>query len=305
MNETRHKPVMPPGLETGDTIALIPPAGPVRDHDAAAAGTAILEEGGFRVKHLDELTGEDYLAGSDQDRAKQFTDAWLDPEIKALLAIRGGYGCMRLLPLLDLERFAGAPKILAGFSDITVLLNEIQRRTGIVTYHAPVLTSLARSDKDSQKSFINSLGGKVVDIHDDSIEVLAGEHARGKLIGGNLATISHLLGTPYELLLDNAILFIEDVGEETYKIDRMLTQLNATGNLQKLSGLILGTFTENGDHEVEWTKPVWERALNLTGGKIPLWGNFPVGHGARNMTMPLGVEVVMDPSQKTLVMNRP
>jgi muramoyltetrapeptide carboxypeptidase len=299
MNETSN-PVIPPGLESGDTIALISPAGPVRDQEAAAAGITILEDAGFRVKPLEELASQEYLAGSDQERAKQLTDAWLDPEIKALLAMRGGYGSMRLLPFLDFERFTGTPKILAGFSDITVLLNEIQRRTGIVTYHAPVLTTLARSDEDSQQSFLNSLGGTITDIRDDSIEVLAGGEAKGRLAGGNLATISHLLGTPYELSLDNAILFIEDVGEEAYKVDRMLTQLDVAGNLRKLAGLVIGTFTGNNGNEDDWTELVWARALELTGGNIPLWGNFPVGHGARNMTLPLGVEAVMNSSQKTL-----
>ena len=300
MNETKNNSVIPPSLAPGDTIALVSPAGPVRDQEAAAAGIAILEDAGFRVKRAEKLTSEEYLAGSDQERAMQLTDAWLDPETKALLAMRGGYGCIRLLPLLNFERFSETPKILAGFSDITVLLNEIQHRAEIVTYHTPVLTSLARSNEDSQRSFINSLSGTVTDIKDDSIEIVVGGRARGNLLGGNLATISHLLGTPYELLLDNAILFIEDVAEEAYKIDRMLTQLHAAGHLQKLSGLIIGTFTESNGREDDWVKVVWERALNLTGGHIPLWGNFPVGHGARNMTLPLGLEATMNPSQKTL-----
>ena len=180
MSETVNKPVIPPFLANGDTIALVAPAGPVNDQKAAADGIAILENAGFRVKRPEEMASEMYLAGSDQERAKQFTDAWLDPEVKALLAMRGGYGSIRLLPLLDLDRFSRAPKILAGFSDITVLLNEIQRRTGIVTYHAPVLTTLARSNADSQRSFIRALGGPLTNIRDDSIEILTGGRARGR-----------------------------------------------------------------------------------------------------------------------------
>ncbi len=300
MSEIENKTVIPPRLVSGDTIALISPAGPLKDQEAADAGLTILENAGFRVKLPEELASEGYLAGSDKDRARQFTEAWLDPEVKALLAMRGGYGSMRLLPLLDLDKLSKTPKILAGFSDITVLLNEIQRRTGIVTYHTPVLTTLARSNEDSQRSFIEALRGPVTKIQDDGIEILTGGRATGRLLGGNLTTITHLLGTPYELLLDKAILFIEDVGEEAYKIDRMLTQLSAAGQLQKLAGLIIGTFTGSNGQEDEWTELVWERALTLTGSEIPLWGGFPVGHGARNMTMPLGLSAVMDPARKTL-----
>jgi muramoyltetrapeptide carboxypeptidase len=300
MSEIKNKTVIPPRLVSGDTIALISPAGPLKDQEAAATGMAILENAGFLVKLPEELASEGYLAGSDQDRARQFTEACLDPEVKALLAMRGGYGSMRLLPLLDFAQLSKTPKILAGFSDITVLLNVIQRRTGIVTYHTPVLTTLARSNEDSQRSFLKALSGPATNIQDNTIEILTGGRAIGRLLGGNLTTIAHLLGTPYELELDSAILFIEDVGEEAYKIDRMLTQLSAAGHLQKLAGLIIGTFTDSNGCEDDRAELVWARALALTGGEIPLWGGFPVGHGARNMTLPLGLEAVMDPARKTL-----
>ncbi len=136
------------------------PAGPVRDREAFAFGKQFLEDRGFLVKVPDDLFNQqDFLAGHDQDRARQFTDMWQDPEVKAVMAVRGGYGCLRLLPLLDLPKLAANPKILAGFSDLTVLLNEFSQQTGLITYHAPMLNTLARSDEDARAAFLGMLTG--------------------------------------------------------------------------------------------------------------------------------------------------
>ncbi|MEN8135273.1 MAG: LD-carboxypeptidase [Thermodesulfobacteriota bacterium] len=294
MSETAKQIIIPPRLQPGDTIGLVTPAGPIRDRDTVRAGIDILEKAGFQVKLPVDLEKEEYLAGSDEARARQLTEVWHDPEVQGILAIRGGYGAMRLLPYLDPAGFAETPKILAGFSDITILLNEIQRWTGLVTYHTPVLTTLAQSDAASQQSFLEMLTGPARTITPPDLQILTGSNATGHLIGGNLASLSHLLGTPYEPVWRNGILFIEDVGEAPYQIDRMLTQLQASGRLGQLSGLILGTFSEGDEHEKKWSELIWTRAQELTGGQIPLWGNFPVGHGARNLTMPIGMTAAMD-----------
>jgi muramoyltetrapeptide carboxypeptidase len=294
MSETAKQIIIPPRLEPGDTISLVTPAGPVHDADLVRAGTDILEEAGFVVKPPLELAKTGYLAGSDESRARQLTEAWRAPEVKGILAMRGGYGAMRLLPYLDPDDFAATPKILAGFSDITILLNVIQRRTGLVTYHAPMLTTLPRCDDLSRQSFLEMLTGPAGIIKPPALKILTGGMARGQLIGGNLASLSHLLGTPYEPAWRNGILFIEDVGEAPYKIDRMLTQLRDSGRLQQLSGLIMGTFSAGDAQEVEWSELIWTRARELTAEQIPLWGNFPVGHGKRNLTMPVGMAAVMD-----------
>lgn len=293
MSETAENIIIPPRLRSGDTIGLVTPAAPIRDQALVTAGIRVLEEAGFRVKLPVELAQERYLAGSDQARAQQFIEMWDDPEVRAILAMRGGYGAMRLLPFLDLQKFAANPKILAGFSDITILLNEIQRRTGLITYHTPVLTTLARSDETSQRSFLAMLTGPVETIIPPDLQILTGGTAEGHLIGGNLASLSHLLGTPYEPIWQDTILFIEDIGEAPYQIDRMLTQLQVSGRLSRLSGLIMGSFSDDDEQEKEWSQQIWARALELTGGRIPLWANFPVGHGARNMTMPIGMVAVM------------
>jgi muramoyltetrapeptide carboxypeptidase len=300
MNETAKQIIIPPRLQPGDTIGLITPAGPVHDQEAVRAGINILEEAGFQVKLPVDLEKKEYLAGSDKARAHQLTEAWHDPEVKAVLAMRGGYGAMRLLPYLDPAELADNPKILAGFSDITILLNEIQRRTGLVTYHTPVLTTLALSDAASQQSFLEMLTGPTKTIQPPDLQILTGTTAKGHLIGGNLASLSHLLGTPYEPVWRNGILFLEDVGEAPYQIDRMLTQLQASGRLAQLSGLILGTFSDGDEREKEWSELIWTRAQELTGGRIPLWGNFPVGHGKRNLTLPMGMTAVMDSARGNL-----
>lgn len=300
MPATAAKQIIPPSLKPGDVVGLITPAGPTTDQEAVLAGVKLLEQEGYQVRLSNDLEKEGYLAGSDEKRAQQFIDTWNDTEIKAVLAIRGGYGALRLLPYLDLKALAAKPKILAGFSDITILLNEIHRRTGMVTYHAPMLATLSRSDQKSQKSFFRMLAGHYDPIKPAALQILTGGTARGRLIGGNLASIIHLLGTPYEPDWLHNILVIEDVGEAPYKMDRMLTQLQLAGRLEKLAGLIIGTITGADGREEEWSATIWERARQLTGGKIPLWVNFPVGHGARNITLPVGLATIMDSDQGCL-----
>jgi len=300
MRETAERIIIPPRLKPGGTIGLVTPAGPIRYPDKLRSGISILEEAGFKVKQPIALTEEEYLAGSDEERARQFIEVWDDPEVEAVMAVRGGYGALRLLHYLDPARLGENPKILAGFSDITILLNEIQRCTGLVTYHTPVVTTLPTSDEASRRSFFETLTGPPRAITPPDLTILTGGRAEGRLIGGNLASLCHLLGTPHEPEWRDGILFLEDVGEPVYKIDRMLTQLKVSGRFAQLNGLILGTFTEGDEQEKDWAKQVWARASQLTEGGIPLWGNFPVGHTARNLSLPVGMQAVMDSKEGRL-----
>ena len=292
----------PSGLIPGETIALVAPAGPISDRTAFAEGVRILEEAGYRVKAPPDLFRQtDYLAGSDLERARQFTEAWIDPEVRALLAVRGGYGCLRLLPLLDLERLAASPKILVGFSDLTVLLNELCRRLDMVTWHGPMLNTLVRCDQESLDSFFSMLAGRTpAPIRPPGLRIVRHAPGRGRLLGGNLASLSHLVGTPHEPNWQQTILFLEDTGEPLYRIDRMLTHLERAGCLANLAGLLLGTFTNGKGEEEIWAEGVWNRALEVAGGNYPIWGNFPVGHGSRNFSLPLGAEAIMDSDSGTL-----
>lgn len=305
MNATAKPLIIPPPLKPGDTIGLVAPAGPVRDLVAFAFGKELLEERGFRVKVPDDLFNElDFLAGSDQERARQFMTIWDDPEVKAVLAVRGGYGCLRLLPRLDLDELAANPKILAGYSDLTVLLNEVTRLTGLVTYHAPVLNSLQRCDETSRDSFWRMLAGEGLEaIRPDRLQIIREGNGGGPLIGGNLTSLAHLLGTPHELNWRGSILFLEDTGEPPYRIDRLLTHLERAGGLRELGGLILGSFTNNSGEEEAWTDSVWARVLELAGEGYPIWADFPVGHGGRNLSLPLGGMAEMDSAAGTLRFN--
>ncbi len=290
--------IFPSAIAKGETIGLVAPAGPLINKDNFTAGVRVLEEKGFRLKYNRRLlNAKGYLAGSDHERAHEFNSLWADPEVKALVAARGGYGCLRLLELIDMKQIRKHPKILIGFSDLTVLLAAINKKTGLVTYHGPVVTTLSSIDKKSQQSFFNTLAGKTPNrINPSRVKVLKEGRAKGILLGGNLTTLVHMVATPYEIPWHQAILFLEDIGELPYRLDRLLTHLSQAGKLQKIRGLILGTFSdedrkENGDMQ----KIVHKRIVELLEDTdIPVWVNFPVGHSRRNLTLPIGVDAEMD-----------
>jgi muramoyltetrapeptide carboxypeptidase len=287
-----NNPILPPTLQKGDTIGLIAPAGPILREDDFTAGVKILREMGFEVKYQrDIMRRTDYLAGPDQERSAELHDLWRDQEVKAIMAVRGGYGCLRLAPYLDLELLQSQPKLLIGFSDLTVLLNIIVQKTGAIALHGPMLTTLQRCDQSSVSSFLDMITGhQPEEIKPNNLEIISNTDARGRLMGGNLSNLCHMVGTPYEPQWTDSILLLEDVSEAPYRIDRMLTHLWEAGSLQKINGLILGSFEECGEVEI-----IWQRALELfKESNIPIWANFPAGHGSANQTLPLGGEVLMD-----------
>lgn len=296
MNATASKPLMPPVLKAKDVIGLAPLAGPHQEEDFHK-GAAILRDIGFQTKTLTPQTALPFLAGSDQERLEIFHDLWKDPEIKAIMAIRGGYGTLRLLDKLDFDILRKNPKILIGFSDISALLNVVTAETGLITFHGPNLTSLSRSDKLSLEVMIQSLTQPMPPpIKPGNLEVIRPGRTKGLLVGGNLATLTHLLGTPYQPHWQDKILFLEDVGEAPYRIDRLLTQLSLAGSLRNIAGLILGKFYDCGEQEM-----IWQRIRELTRGEdMPIWGNFPIGHGRENLSLPIGSQVLMDSGTGTL-----
>jgi muramoyltetrapeptide carboxypeptidase len=291
-NKPPAEPLLPPRLERGDTIAIVAPAGPVLKEEEFITGVKLLREAGFEVKFSREIMRKDgYLAGSDQERVEELHQLWADPEVKMLLAARGGYGSLRLLPLLDMEIIRRHPKIFAGFSDITVLHSGIYKETGLVTFHGPMLTTLAKNDRASLTAFFETLTGRQAEsCKPAGLEILRGGRARGRMVGGNLASLVHLVGTPYELDWRETILFLEDICEAPYRLDRMLTHLQVAGRLRGLAGLILGSFEGCGDPAV-----IWKRALELVADEpYPVWANFPAGHGRQNLILPLGQVVELD-----------
>ncbi|MBU4260591.1 MAG: LD-carboxypeptidase [Proteobacteria bacterium] len=298
MPATAEQPArIPLALHRGDTIGLVAPAGPW-DEEEFARGVQILDQYGFKVKIARDLaTRQNYLAGPDRHRADIFHEIWRDPGVKAVLSVRGGYGSLRILAAIDYELIREQPKIFIGFSDITALHNAISQQTGLTTFHGPMVTTLAKIDKESLLSFFDTItSGTCRPISDPSVEILKSGQAAGRLSGGNLTTAIHLLATPYEVSWRDKIVFLEDVGEAPYRIDRMLTHLKMAGRFAGIRGLILGSFTNCGDEELIWT-----RAMELFADEeVPIWANFPIGHGKRNMIVPMGSDAVMDSSSRML-----
>ncbi len=307
---TDDKPILPPSLKRGDTLGLFAPAGPITDQQKFTDGIRILQQMGFQVKFPSEGWREDgYLAACDKDRARELHRLWADDDIKAVLAVRGGFGCLRMIDQLDISFFGTHPKMLIGFSDITVLLNALPQQAGVVTYHGPVLTTLPVIDDQSLENFFNVLTGNLLESYKyNKIEILRPGTVSGRLLGGNLTTLVHLLTTDWEISWDETILIIEDTGESMYRIDRMLTQLHAGGHLNKLNGLILGGFDQGEDNleNLRLQEQVWKRIIELTAEyKLPVWGGFPIGHLRQNWTLPLGIQATMDSNRGVLQIHYP
>jgi len=303
---TIAEPILPPRLQAGDTIGVFHPAGPIQDLAIFESGLHILREFGLQVRyHHPDDSGPDYLAAKDEERVRELHTLWADEEVKGLITARGGYGCLRIINNLDQDFLRFHPKLLIGFSDLTVLLNGIFTKTGLITLHGPGVTSLPRIESVSLDHFREQLGGKFRSYTNISgLEILRPTIGQGRLIGGNLTTLSHLIGTPWQPQFTGNILFLEDTAEPGYKLDRMLTHLSCCGLLDNLSGLILGVFDPGHDDSLEMirlSEQIWNRVLELTRStSYPIWGGFPAGHQRDNYPLPIGMEAVMDSATGTL-----
>lgn len=277
----------PKRLRPGDLIAVVAPAGAVESAQLEPA-LEFLRESGFRVRlgeHVYSRKG--YLAGTDQERAQDLQSAWCDPQVAAVIAARGGYGCTRLLPLLDVPSLVRQRKIFLGFSDCTALLNDMVCRWGQVAFHGPVATALAY-DRDAARRALAALSGGCT----RSLlapRVLREGCAEGRLLGGCLSVLVALLGTKYEPSWEGAVLFVEDVNEKPYRIDRMLTHLKQAGVLQRLRALVFGEMTGcSAGSDESWS--VWDviedHAKDFPG---PVIGGLESGHGSGREVLPLGV----------------
>ena len=302
-------PLYPTPLKKGDTVGIIAPAGQLQDKTRFMRGVGILHEMGFLVKFPRDLwPGHEYLADSDESRGYEFNQLFRDEDIKCLISMRGGYGCLRMLDKIDLASVACNPKPLVGFSDITILQNYLYEQTGLVSFHGPVVTSLSMATEETLEHFYYCLTNiRPPSIESKNIEVLrSGPDISAPLVGGNLASLVTLLGTRYDFSWDNKIIFLEDINEPPYKIDRMLTQLKLADKLDNIAGLILGDFSistsQNETENLCYRELVWNRVLELTPNhSVPIWGNFPSGHCPRNLTFPLGAVAEMNRRKTRLI----
>ena len=283
----------------GDTIGLISPASP-ESTDAIKKSVLFIKNQGFNViegTHLYDTWG--YLAGKDKDRASDVMEMFKNNSVDMILCIRGGYGSSRLLPYLDYDIIKKHPKIFAGFSDITVFLNSFYEKCNLTTFHSPMGSSNLE-DIETFNSFIFTFmeGYKPYTIKNPSefaTKCIVKGTVQGNLIGGNLGLICNTLGTPYEVDLKNKILFIEEVSEEPYKVDRMLTQLLLSNKLQQCSGIILGQFRDcalpHYDRSLTLEEVFEDRLYDLG---IPMFSGLCSGHDYPKLTLPIGAMVKMD-----------
>jgi muramoyltetrapeptide carboxypeptidase len=299
-----------PPLPAGSTFGIVAPAGPA-DAERVAAIPALYASHGYRAKLFPACharwPGVDYLAGDDALRLADLHAALADPEVAALHSMRGGYGCMRLLGGLDAARVRNAGKLLIGYSDVTAL-HAAWAAEGLPSLHAPMPASdlLKPGHKADRDAFFADLkrGWKVGDVLTPTPE-LSGRVGtqllrvpgvcEGPLVGGNLSLVAALLGTPWAWPADGVVLFLEDVSEELYRVDRMLTQLALAGVLDAVAGFVLGSFTES-----ESPLPLLERMLLRY--RKPLLGGWPSGHGTPNRALPMGVRVRLDAGEGTLTL---
>ncbi|HUF25091.1 MAG TPA: LD-carboxypeptidase [Vicinamibacterales bacterium] len=312
--------IRPARLKAGATVGLVAPANATFNSyelDIARDSLAAL---GLEVRvgeHLRDRHG--YLAGQDRDRAADINGFFNDSSVSAVLPIRGGWGSARLLPYLDYDIIRRNPKVVVGYSDVTALLTAIHARTGLVTFHGA--NGMGRWDQYSLDFFRRVLfEGEAVTFTNTPMfsetnvltpvryrtQTIRPGTARGRLLGGNLSVLAGIVGSPYVPDWDDAILFLEDVGEAIYRVDRMLTTLKLAGILGRIRGFIFGTCSEcdpgSGFGALTFEE-LW--ADHIAPLDIPAWSGAMIGHGMPQWTLPVGAEVAIDASAGTIRLLEP
>jgi len=283
----------PPYLQPGDTIALVCPAGYMAIEKAQTC-INVLQQWGYKVK-VGTTVGSDstnYFSGTDEERLINFQQILDDDEVKAVLCGRGGYGLSRIIDKIDFKKFKKHPKWIIGFSDITVLHSHIYSNFDISTIHGPMAGAFNNEGYKNEfvLSLKNVLEGKRIRYECPVHEFNKKGEAIGELVGGNLSLIAHMIGTPSEMKTKNRILFLEDVGEYLYNVDRMIRQLKRSGKLEKLEGLIIGGFTDGKDTERPFGQNVYEIIHDVVKEyDYPICFGFPISHEKENCAVKVGV----------------
>lgn len=300
--------IKPKPLQKGDSVAIIAPASP-SDKNLIDKCITSLNELGLKVVVGESCLSEHgFLSGTDDIRANDINCMFADKNIKGIFTLRGGYGCARLLNLIDFKLIKKNPKIFIGYSDITALHIAINQKSKLITYHGPMISTelikgLDEYSADYYQKFI--FGYKkveeLVNPEEDNLEIINTGIATGQLTGGNLSLICSSLGTKYEINTKNKILFLEEVEEVPYKVDRMLTHLKQSGKLKEANGIILGAFTNciapNNKKSLSLQEVFNEIILPL---KKPTISNLACGHCLPTLTLPLGAKVLLDANNKKI-----
>lgn len=283
-------------IQPGSRLAVIAPSGPF-DRDRFEIGLGILRERYEVVFDEGIFSRTGYFAGSDERRLAELQEAIRNPKIDAIVCARGGYGATRLLPGLDPDEVAKANKLLIGFSDITAL-HALWARAGVRSVHGPMVASITSASERVRQEWFATLEGR--DVSETwNIHPLVSGSAEGRLFGGNLAVLGSLVGTPFAPPLDGCLLFLEDVGERPYRVDRVLTSLRQAGWLERCAGIILGAFTEGdpGPDGVHLDEVLTDRLGDLG---IPVVTGFPAGHIDDNEPLTFGTRAAIDGGSVTL-----
>lgn len=298
--------IAPPRLVPGDTVAVVAPSGHI-DPGRLERGVARLEAWGLDVVVGDHVLARTRLhAGTDEQRVADLQRAWRDPRVRAVICARGGSGAARTIDRLDWAGLrAAGPKILVGFSDVTVLQEAVAHHLGLVTLFGPMASSAGFAAEQADEPTVEHLRATLFE--PETVQRLTGPattahvggRARGVTVGGTLALLANTIGTPESRPADGGIVVLEDIAEPAYRIDSMLTQLLRTGWFDQVAGIVLGSWTGCGDGAVE---TVVERLAPLG---VPLMSGLPFGHATPSLTVPLGVSAELDPGAGSLTMDRP
>ncbi len=293
-SEEGKKARIPGRLSPGDWVGMVAPASAF-DKEKFEKGIEVITSMGFHVNIPPGLMDpKGYLSASDESRAGHINRYFADPGIKAIFCARGGYGSIRILEYLDWETIFNNPKIFVGFSDVTTLLSAFYVKCRFAVYHGPMAATLSDSDEASRTALLTALTSRFpYRLSLENCSILKSGTALGPVIGGNLASLCHLMGTHYAPNTKNHILFLEDRGEPIYKIDRMLMHLKLAGCFDGINGLVLGSFTECGDY--------WDIEKLITDllddYDIPLVSGLNAGHGGQNLTIPMGIPAFLDTNE--------
>lgn len=286
-------------LKRGDLVRVVAPSSPFRREDLDA-GLGVLQGWGLRTQVRDDIdTRRGYLAGSPQRRADELHEAFADPDCAAVLPVRGGYGLTTVLPRLDPAVFRRNPKVVVGCSDFTVFLNFLVQECGIACMHGPMIGGLGRASDPTGAHRLRAMmeGGKPgmlrSSFEDAAAWCVSPGVGKGVAVGGSLSLLAATCGTPWQLRTAGRVLFLEDVGERPYRIDRLLVQLEQAGLFDEVAAIVLGDFVgcEEPGGEITWRHAV-ERVFR--GRATPVLAGLPFGHGAPNLAFPLGVPCQVD-----------
>jgi muramoyltetrapeptide carboxypeptidase len=313
------KAIKPPMLKKGDKVGMVAPASNAYEPEEIIIAKETMEQYGFEVELSKNINAQyGYLAGTDRQRAEDINTMFHRSDIKGIMTFSGGYGCSRILPLLDYAAIRKNPKVIIGHSDITALLLAIHKQTGLITFHGS--SGLTGVGEYAIASFRNTLMspkaiGQVAKPpnknRNNRLITINGGKATGQLIGGNLTLVTNLLGTPYEPDTRGKIFFLEDIGEEPYRIDRMLTQLWLAGKFDQVAGIALGHFIDCVPKEYQSSfyqtlsleNILRDRFSSLQISNKPTLYNLMFGHVSENAVLPIGAIATLDATAKTLTID--